>query len=495
MNDRFTFINHEFVGIVLCSTILLLICFVWKEWKNGKRDKFLIRVLISFLTIICLMMMALKPAYTHEIRGGEAVILTTGFDTAQLDSLKSEHKKLRIMDYNSNPSLVQGLDSVTSAIILGDGIETYDLWQFSKIPTLYLPSKSADGMIKLKYQKEVFVGSEITVQGAYKNPRKQTHLVLADPGGNVLDSVILRGDGIQKFQLKSEAKVVGNLVYDLLEKDSTGTIHASEPLPIIVTDKKPLRILMLNTFPTFETKYLKNLLVNRGHKLLVRSQLTKNRYKFEYYNTAKVPIFSLTDDALSLFDVLIIDADAYGSLSLTSKKILENAIANYGMGMFIQPNEAFFKLPESQSYFKVLRDNRNEIIVENNSKATLQKYPFQFEPTINGVPIVMNSAIEIGASKFMGLGRVASTNIMNTYQLVLDGKQTIYDSFWTRMLDVISRKKQGGASWEALSKFPKVNAPFEFSLRTFEKNPAVLIQNGSQIPMLQDMHVLSLIHI
>ena len=489
MNNEYTFLNQNYVGIILSFALILLVCFIWKEWKDKERKRFLIRILTSFITILSLVFIALKPAYKKEITVGEAVILTKGYQTDKLDSLKKKNKKLTILKYDSNSNIVRDLDSITSAIVLGYGIETYDLWQFSEIPTTYFSPKKPDGISKLSYQKTASIGSKITIHGEYINPKKENHLVLADPGGNVLDSIMFTSDSVQKFELKSDLKIAGNLVYKLIEKDSTGYIQSIEQLPITVSDKKPLRILMLNNFPTFETKYLKNFLATRGHELITRSQLTKDRYKFEYYNMDRTPIYGLTENVLTNFDVLIIDADYYMSLSLSTKNSLKNVIESQGLGVFIQPNDTYFKLTETQSFFKFLRDDKNEMIIEDDSKTILEKYPYDFESSISVMPINMNLNIKIGVSKFIGLGKVATTNVINTYQLLLDGKQDVYTGFWTDMLDEISKKQQIGTAWEAMSEFPIVDVPFEFNLRTEIPKPEVSNQNGSQIALLQDVFV------
>jgi hypothetical protein len=275
----------------------------------------------------------------------------------------------------------------------------------------------------------------------------------------------------------------------LIEKDSLGNIQMREPLPIIVSDKNSLRILMLNTYPTFETKYLKNFLASRGHELIVRSQLTKNKYKFEYYNTDKPPVYRLTENVLTNLDILILDADAYLDLASSTQKVLKSAIEKYGLGVFIQPNETFFKLSQKQSFFKFDRDNINERLVDAKSKTTLQKYPYEFASSIDITTIYISPEIKIGASKYLGFGKVATTNILNTYQLVLDGKQDIYNSFWTLILDKVSKKAQVDSEWKAISIFPSVDEPFVFNLHTSIIKPVVNNQNESKISLLQDVNV------
>ncbi|WP_431137742.1 hypothetical protein, partial [Psychroserpens mesophilus] len=85
-----------------------------------------------------------------------------------------------------------------------------------------------------------------------------------------------------------------------------------------------------------------NFLAENGHSVVVRSQLTKGRYKFEYFNTEAVPVYQLTENGLQPFDLVIIDADSYLELPTSSKAALDFNIQEEGLGLFVQPSPAIF---------------------------------------------------------------------------------------------------------------------------------------------------------
>ena len=489
MNSAIVFTNSNFYPIIIGAALLLWIIFIWKEWSN--KDGLWLRVLVSFITILSLMCIALKPAYEKDISEGQGVILTDGFRSELLDSIKANNKEIIVVDYNTQKNIHQTLDSLKSAVILGYGVASYDLWQFDSLPTTYLPAPPQDGLIKLQYSKTALVGEDIVVNGEYRNPKMGNFLILADPGGNTLDSLRFKNEMFQNFSLKSELKVTGKLVYNLIEKDSTGNVFLKEPLPVVVSEKSALRILIINTYPTFESKYLKNFLLSRGNELIVRNQLTKERYKFEYYNTPKTPIYGFTSDVLQQFDAVIMDVDAFQSLSSTSKNSLEKAIGETGLGLFIQPSATYFKLPESKSFFKFQYDAKTKINLDQNSSITLDKLPYDFEKSSNVLPIFLDSEVKIGATKFIGLGKVATTNLADTYELVLKGEKSTYNKIWTNLIEAIAKKNLANSTWEATTEYPGVNEPFNFELYNSDQNPSVFTNYKSEIPLLQDIHVKS----
>lgn len=137
-------------------------------------------------------------------------------------------------------------------------------------------------------------------------------------------------------------KTAGKLVYRLIEKDSVGNELSENPIPVEVQPNKVFNVLIINDFPTFETKYLKDCLAEMGHKVLIRSKLTSNRYKFEYFNREQVPLSVFSQATLESFDLLIIDSQSLRNLPNSAKNGLEMAINQDGLGVFVQADITFF---------------------------------------------------------------------------------------------------------------------------------------------------------
>ncbi len=485
MTDSFVFLNEPWFWPVIIGSVFVFSFFVWKEWPNSSKKRFSIKIAVSILTIVSLALIALRPALQDELETGLAVLITEGADNSRLDSLEKAHKNIKKIIYSKNRSLQRQLDSVSSLFVLGHGPEPFDLWQFEEIPVTYLGGEPIKGIVKLKYDVQNTTGNNLKINGLYQNPKKGNRIVVQTPGGAGLDSVFLDDMPSQRFRFSVDLKVLGDFVYKLTEKDSTGLEINSEPAPISVVRKNPLRIMMINSFPTFESKYLKNFLAEMGHKVLVRSQLTKGKYKFEYLNTERTPIYRLSQENLKNFDIVFIDTDSYMNLSSRSFETLINAVKDDGLGIFIQPNTSFFQLSESKSHFKFDRLSTTEVSLSQWPKIKLRNYPYSLKDDFLVEPIHVSKKSILSALKRIGRGRAGSTVFQDTYRLMLDGKISVYRQLWTEIIGAIANKETISTEYESEIMFVVENHPFDFKLRRSKSSSALLGKGNNQIPLRQ----------
>ncbi|TLP71888.1 hypothetical protein [Maribacter sp. ACAM166] len=488
MIDGFSFVNKESLLPILIGGLIVFGCYFWKESTNRKHGKFIINTIVAFLTITALVLIVLKPTKEVEINDRQGLLLTEGFDEQQKDSLLLRYQGIKELNYNPNKSIGYKLDSLTGLFVLGNGIKPFDFELFKNIPLTYITAKEPYGITDFRYKKSIVLGEKLNVKGIYNKPLKGTMLILEDAGGNGLDSVQLDRIGEVGFSLEAVPKVSGEYVYLLTEKDSVGVKLKSEPIPVVIKEKEPLRVLILNNFPTFETKYLKNFLADNGHEVIVRSQLTKGKYKFEYFNTATTPVYQFTDEILNKFDIVIVDSDIYFGFGSMLKKRFEKSIRESGMGLFIQPSGFLFNLGTDTSYFKFERDSNHEVHFET-FKIKLEKYPYGFKGPFSFQPIAFGTTTTVAAYKQLGLGRIATTTVQNSYQLLLDGEGEGYKWMWTKLFDKISKKKNTSVEWEAETQVPRIDAPFDFKLRTNLEEYTVLNENDDSVAMLQNSMV------
>lgn len=464
MIEGFHFINQEhWLGIGLIGFVIFL-GFIFKEWKDRERGWFMPNAFVVFITLVALALIALAPTREIEISDRKAILLTDSFELEQKDSLQKLYKGIKVISYDPKKSMRKALDSLTGIYVLGNGIKPFDFWQFKDIPVAYIPTKASQGITRLRYSREISIGEPLEIHGVYHEPVKGNFLIVQDPAGNGLDSIQFSGNKKEQFILRSVPKVSGRFVYALAEKDSTGIELNAEPLPMVIHQKHGLRVLVLNNFPMFETKYLKNFLAENGHEVLVRSQLTTGKFKFEYFNTQVAPLYQITDAVLKEFDVVIVDSDTYLNFGKGTKTVLERNIREQGLGLFIQPNDRFFSQADG-SYFTFPRDGIN-IHQMAGSKTLLDKYPYRFEEGFSVQPVLSNDTQQVAAYRPLGKGRVASTVVQNTYQLVLEGEERAYSYLWTSILDKLAKTKTTAVHWKGSTNFPRIDAPFEFELRT-----------------------------
>ena len=487
MIDRFLFLNDSWCWPILLGAAVLLLVFIWKEWDRFRNFRFYIKVLVGLLAILSLAMIALRPALQNSEHTGDLILLTEGYEQTSLDSLKKEHKKIKVLKYAVDSPFIKDLESIDSVFILGHGIKSYDLWQLEGKATKYFGGEQLTGITKFKYQQKHIVGDNAVFKGLYSHPIQGTKLVLEGAGGQVLDSLILPEGTEQPFELAADLKSSGNFVFRLVEKDSLGELISSNPIPIRVSKKEALKILIINGFPTFESKYLKNFLSEMDHEVVVRSQVTKGKYKYEAFNTEKTSIGNISEKLLESCDLLIIDFNSLKTLSTSEKNALEKSIREYGLGVFIQPETAFFRSNSELASFDFIQEKGIEIILQEN--VSLTKYPFSFKQALKLQSIQTSNNQILSASKRIGQGKIGSSVLENTYELLLVGHTIEYQQLWTKLINNLSKRAVPLAEWSSGSRIEVADEPFHFKVRTLEEAPTVINMEGSIIPLQQDINI------
>lgn len=475
--------SHLLLSIVLIGVLLFLV-FVWKECGSSKK-RFLVNSLVGFIALISLLLIALKPAVFSKSKPLEIAFLTDGFRKSSLDSLQKLNKNLKTKTYKKGENLFTSKESPTKVYVLGHGVADYDLWQLDNIPASYISGEPISGITRLKYNSNPNVGESISVKGLFNNPKKGSQLFLVNPNGESLDSISFSEKNQQKFEFSTNLKIAGRFVYSLVEKDSLNTLIKTNPLPLNIEKREVLKVLIINAFPTFETKYLKNFLAEKNHKVVVRNQLTKGKFKYEFFNTKKEKI-SFSEKVLSSFDLLIIDSKSFLNLGRNQKIILKSVIENEGLGVFIQPEYNLFTTKNSISNFRFLSNKQNVFSTKNNNQ-NFSKYNYVFRTGDLLESIHQQNNKVYSAYKYLGEGKIGTTVAKETYQLVLLGKLSSYQQFWTDIINSVSKKQLEVIEWNNIQHFSYKDEPFYFELQTNKETPELTLENN-QILLSQDIN-------
>ena len=484
MNSAIQFINEKWLWFSLLVMFVLVLLFIWKEWKGRFNRIFFINSIVALIGLVALLFMFLNPTWAEEVQG-KAVLLTEGFRQTRLDSLKNQEQFIKEIDYVPGKNLKEVLASVNKLFILGHGVAAFDYWQLDDISVDYLEGQFPSGIVRLNYPKESSVGTELIVQGMYNEPNSGTKLLLQGAAGENLDSTVLKSDSKQGFTLKAKLKTEGKFVYQLVETDSVGSLIHKDPLPVVVAGKEVLRVLIVNQFPSFETKYLKNYLSEEGHELVVRSKITSGKYKFEYFNTKREPIYGFTEKSLASFDVLILDTETFLGLTRNSERIVANSIVQEGLGVFVQPNNGLFKARNTLEDFNATIDGKEKLTLPGWPKNTIEKHPYRFH-----IASLKESLIGDYAKRIViGKGVIGTSLIKNSYELVLRGKSDMYQEIWSSILNGISKKTEPAAIFDVSDEMVFVNRPFDFGVRTKKDRPQVQHSSGYAIPLIKHVNL------
>lgn len=490
MIDNIIFLKEDWFWNILIGTVLLGAFFIWKEWKHYGTARFWIKTAIACVALISLALIALEPATVTDNKTRNVILLTKDYLKKRLDSLKKIDPKMGIVDYRANTPIFKKKGTPDTVFVLGQGVEDFDLWQLQDKTIAYLGDTLPSGIVKYHYGQQMKVGEQLEFKGWYEHPKKGHRLVLMGPGGIGLDSIDLKTLIAQPFQLNASLKAKGKYIFELVEKDTMGKQLSKDPIPVIVENEIPLKIALINGFPTFESKYLKNYLAAMGHEVVVRSQITKDRFKYEYFNTGERIIGNLSKSKLESYDLIIIDAKSLRDVNRSSRLALERSIKEEGLGVLIQVDASFFGSSGNLERFGFDRNQKTTVTLESFPKVKMEKHPYQFREEFGMEPLHRDKDAQIvSAYKRRGKGRIGTTILTNTYELILNGEAEQYRQLWSEIIERLGKKQDHQISWKTSSVHAIKDHPFDFELRTLLKDPEVKTGKGYDIALRNTIDV------
>lgn len=474
--------------VTVCG-LLLWAVFIWKERKRYGQTRFRVNVGVAFLTLLSLALLALQPQTLDVKHTGNIVLLTEGYDKMQLDSLKRTDRSLRTVRYKHNTPIYAKENPPKAIFILGQGIEPFDFWQVEGFPVHYLGGGKLRGITRFAYRNPASPGEDAVFNGQFSRPKKGHTLLLQGPGEVPLDSLVLEEAEVQNFQLRTPMKLQGRYVYTILEKDAKGKIQSQDPIPLEVNAPDTLQILMVNSFPTFETKYLKNYLAEQGHKVLVRSQMTKGRFKMENFNRESSSLTTFSENSLSPFDMLIIDANSLAALGSGERTVLESSIKEKGLGVFIQPTTEYYNTKAGPFSFDFIPDKSKEAGTQGWPKPLLNKSSWIFKPDFKLLALHTYETKTLSAYKKVGVGSVGTTVLENTYELLLQGEVTAYKDLWSTIIGGLSKKNTPLIDWSENAVLAFKDQPYSYSFRTQINDPVIKANEGYTLPIAEEVEI------
>ena len=266
----------------------------------------------------------------------------------------------------------------------------------------------------------------------------------------------------------------------------------SQRLPIEVVTTEKLNVLFIQNYPTAEAKYLKNFLIEQGHGIVARYQLSKNIYRYEYANHDQLKLDRLSLDLLNSFDLLVVDNETIASCNGSDKKVLEESIKN-GLGV-LQLFNSVDKKNETDFFTIPIKDFAKDTVLLKLGTATF---------TLASLPAVINSnntstlqtkdrVLSGFANK--GAGKLGFQFLQETYRLVLQGNQIEYALLWSPLIEGTARVKILPFKIQLENEFPVYpDEPIDLNV-VAAKEDITLEADGVPLPLREDVVVDNLFH-
>lgn len=467
--------NWQFI---LIGGIVVFITLLWIELSRSDKTHRLVRVLATFAAIVSLLGLVFKPYYLRENQDDLTILFTEG--STKQDSLRQAYPTARFIEW-SDTVQVEHLSS--NIIVDGYGIPQYDLWKVESSRIEFIKPQLPAGIIDITYSKEVDEGktSEIT----FKVNNSKDHKFVLEGLGEKYDSAIA-SDASSIIRLEYKLKVAGMFALTLSEFGVANELINAETIPVSVNPAKKFNILLINAFPTFESRFLKQFLDTSDHNYFIRSQISTDKYRYESRGSSISEMARITTSALKGFDVLIINAVELMALPTSQQRVIANAIENEGLGILIVAgnDELNKKLPvwASVGYKKV--QNENFILSEEDElKVSTSNYRFA-SSTLSESAYSDNDGDLVQVNP-RGLGKVVLSAFIETYELSLSGNDEAYQNLWKTLLE--SCLMPTGKKWSLENDFIYVHEPSRFEL--INDSISKVVYEGAEVALKQNMLV------
>ena len=476
---------------ILLGAVLSLLFLIWNE-INRKIRFLAFRIIAVVLMVSSITIWLLHPMTSVLKDSTSIVLLTKNYDRANADSLSKKYPTYKLFrepeaaDYKDAAvllpySLVDHKNDIS--FILGDGLPYYELENISSHYS-FLPGKLPIGITQLNAPKSVQVNQTVTISGAV-NIIGNTTLFLEEPSGQK-DSVVLTGAGEKPFSLSFQAQQAGLFGYAVVFRDSL-TSNTEGHFPIEVTPEKKLNILVVQKYPSAEVRYLKNFLAEKGHALLVRSQISKNDFHYEFSNREAARINRFTTETLTEFDLVLIDSESLYGFSASELKSIEQS-SKEGLGVIILMNEVDFKkkLPLLNTSLTPYPKDTVHLSIKKQ-RIVLPALPASVQASATITPVTTSTARVLSGYRNEVAGKIGFQLLHETYRLLLEGKENEYASLWPPLLESTARLASQPFKIKINNLFPYYqDEPLSISVLAAAEDPE-LKSNTTMLPLQEDV--------
>ncbi len=477
----------------LLGGLVVMAVLVYLEYRRKLKYRTL-RIFAQILFVTCVTLLFVRPTIASNQSRSSILLLTDGYDESDVDRLITEDRSLRLFTTPGtkpykNSTALQSLNELSRigreiSGIAGAGLPQWAI-ELMGNHNFVFHHPGTTGISTLDLPNQVFAHRWNKLSGTYDLDSGTVTLKLRGPGG-MEDSVTLTGSGRLPFALSFFTRAPGRFNYELITPGST------EILPLTIEAEKELAITIISDYPTFEVRFLKNFLATKGHRLSIRTQVSKGRFKFEFANRASAEFPTLSTSILGKTDLLLIDERSWQALSSGEQRNVRSAITD-GLGVLTLPEQAPGKKPTLLPFDPVQVKDTVTVRLERAGTVNLPVLTLiTKEPTISMMSStdgrIVSGYVESGA------GKIGYQLLQETYRVGLENKMDTYAALWVPLLEKCARKLSDEYSIRITSPFPVYeNEPIDFSVVGAGKKPEVKVDDHA-LPVSEDLRVDDLWH-
>lgn len=426
--------NHYYIILLLC--LLLLAFTIWLEYKRPNKKRLALSLLASIISIISLYFLIVPLTYQTTIKKNtEAILLTDEYNKDSLSFFQQTNKNLPVFNIHNFP-----FTKAFSVIhVFGSGLANNELNQLNNQHIIFHPS-TIKGITNIQWQQTIASNEKLIVQGFYNNRDKETKIVLRGLGANI-DSVFIKPNQQQSFQLKAMPKHIGKAVYELITIHKADTIEKNN-FPVEVIKQQPFKVLFLAASPDFENRFLSHWLFENNYSNVIRSRISKDKFSNEFANNKSINTSVISAELLKQFQIIIADEQELKNISSNELITIQNAVQK-GVGILVKADTASSKKLFYSSFFPLHASNKNaaqlvelSLLTDDEKIKLLIDQPIYITSQINTQTLLRDDQQNIFASScIQGLGKIVFTTLSKTYNLQLRGNNEQYALLWKTLLE------------------------------------------------------------
>ncbi|MBE5320315.1 hypothetical protein IM793_14210 [Pedobacter sp. MR2016-19] len=463
----------EFKYIAMLAGLLLMAFLLYKEVSRTNRARLIWRILANIVAIGCFVLLIVPIRYDTHVKQNpdEIILLTDGANPDSVSKLKGKKYALPSVDLkNEKFAILSDLSyflksnpNLRKLTIYGYGLNAPELEQLKGYQITFHPAVNPTGIIAANWPAKLKTTELLQVQGTYQNSGDESVKLFLKGLGKTVDSTVIEAKSNKAFSFKTAPKQTGKAVYELISLQKKDTL-AKDPVPVQVGDQAPMKVLILASFPDFEYKFLKNWLYENQYPLAFRSQISKNKYAFDFLNLDSVNLTQISSSSLKKFDLLIIDEEELVAIS-TGERSSINIAVNNDMGLLIRVtgSKALTSLSGKSSRFEVppLKGKTLNLTLKEDH---LKFNPLPLEQALflktnqNEQSVIIDaSGKTVVNSTINGYGKILVSTLSSTYNWLLSGQKNDYATYWSKLLANTARKRNDIQSVNIIPQFPVIN--------------------------------------
>ncbi|TXI68795.1 MAG: hypothetical protein E6Q41_03605 [Cyclobacteriaceae bacterium] len=466
------------VWIIATAGIALMMLFGWLEWKRN--TKFLpARLTAAMVMVLSVLLYLLQPAVQRERTTSGVMVLTQNYQIAQADSVRAKHPDFRFLvmpgaaPYSNGQQLISASEVLNYKdeirIIAGDGLPA---WALPKSGFRFLGGIKQAGIVNLNIPDKIYANRKTTLTGLWNGAA--TTLMLEGPGGT-LDSIRLVA-GTNPFALSFTPQQTGKFLFSL----KASATKLEEVLPLEVLPMRSLQILMFQSYPSAETRYMKNFLIEQGHGVAIRTQISKTSYRTEFGNLTSINLNRITSELLKEFDLVILANET--ALTKNDQMVLEKATRS-GLGLLWLCSAEELQNPMFGFKVSLVAADTAHLQVEEK-EIVLPAVPANINPDIT---VHANARRTLSGYNFSGVGKIGVQLLQETYTQQATAEAEIYSALWTPLLEALARPVSRATKVIVKNDFPiYLHEPIEIEVISSQAMPELVIDSIA-LPLREDL--------